>query len=382
MRWTRFLILLATLATGVRQPLIADTLVTLEGVPDYDWHGGCFGTASGNLMGYWDRHGFPDFYKWPYDGGQAPLTSVGINANIETNYVSQAHLNDYWSFYESTGNDPYVIAGRAEHTPDCIGDFIGLSQRKWTNMNNECDGNIDAYSFVYWNSNGDRRVNFTPSELAGTPARDIPSGLREWTRWKGYDADVYSQLMDFNPTVSAGYGFTFEDLKAEIHAGYPVLLYLQPFDQVSRSLANPTNMSRANPPIHGMLAYGYAIESGKKQVIYRTSWASGDYQRSEWGSQNWEAFLPVRGVMGYHPKPKITKVTSANGNVTISWDGPASQLYDQVAETTTPLHRYQLERTPSLDQPFVAVTSLSTNRSATVAECCGTAFFRVRLVTP
>jgi len=48
---------------------------------------------------------------------------------------------------------------------------------------------------------GNRRTNFTPTATAGTPARDIQSGLREWTRWRGYDADVFTQLTDFNPNV-------------------------------------------------------------------------------------------------------------------------------------------------------------------------------------
>jgi hypothetical protein len=359
----------------------AEIDVYLLEVPDYLWYGGCFGTGAGNLMGYWDRHGFSNFYP----NVLAPLNSAGANEAIRTNYVSAAHINDYWLLYESTGIDPYVAAGRPEHTPDCIGDFIGLSQRKWTNMNSECDGNIDAYSFVYWDSNGNRRVNFTPPAAAGTPVRDIQSGLREWTRWRGYDADVFTQLTDFNPKVPAGHGFTFNEMRAEIDAGYPVLLYLQPFNQTSRSLSNPTNMPRANPEIHGMMAYGYYIaDSGEKYVHYRTSWGDSggnNFIVSEWNGLTWQANLPVRGVIGYRPKPKITKVTRANGNVTVSWDGPASLLYDNISGVTTMVHRYVLERTPSLDQPFEPVTSPSADHFATVPECCGTAFFRVRLVT-
>ena len=44
------------------------TNVYLTGVPDYDWFYGCMGTASGNLMGFWDRHGFPDFYTGKVNG--------------------------------------------------------------------------------------------------------------------------------------------------------------------------------------------------------------------------------------------------------------------------------------------------------------------------
>src|SRR5262249_47954131 len=124
------------------------------------WYYGCMGTASGNLMGYWDRHGFPDFYTGPANGGLAPLTTSGANAGIVSMWASMAgvdgrpadkpgHVDDYYISYESTAPDPYITAGRAEHAPDCIGDFMGLNQRKWTNMNSECSGNIDAFSFVF-----------------------------------------------------------------------------------------------------------------------------------------------------------------------------------------------------------------------------------------
>jgi hypothetical protein len=379
MRLTGFFAVLISFLAALVERANAEIDVYLVEVPDYLWYGGCFGTGTGNLMGYWDRHGFSNFFP----NILAPLNTTTATEFVRTNYVSAAHLNDYWSIYEGTALDRYVLSNWVEHTPDCIGDFIGLSQRKWTNMNNECDGNIDAYSFVYWDTNGDRRVNFVPSADAGTPARDIQSGLREWTKWKGYDADVFTQLTDFNSTVPNGHGFTFENLKAEIDAGYPVLLYLQPFTQLYRSLQN---MPRANPAIHGMMAYGYYIDdSGNKFVHYRTSWGDAggnDYIVSQWNGATWQAQLPVRGVIGYHPKPRITNVTRNNGNITVSWDGPASLLYDHIAGTTKPVHRYVLERTSSLDQPFIGITDPSPDHTATVPECCGTAFFRVKLAGP
>ena len=387
------------------------TNIYLLEVPDYTWYGGCFGTASANLMGYWDRHGLPDFYTGPTAGGVAPLDSCGVNFGIRSIATTRAgldgrsttnfgHIDDYWASYspqpdcysasfsyESTAPDPYLVAGRPEHTPDCIGDFIGLSQRKWTNMNNECDGNIDAYSFVYWDLTGNRRTNFVPTSAAGTPARDIQSGLREWTRWRGYDADVFTQLTDFNPNTPSGHGFTFNHMKAEIDAGYPVLLFLQPFNEFSRSMTTrQPPMSRANPDIHGMLAYGYYIEGNNKYVHYRTSWgdSSGlDTKVALWSSGPWEAGLPVRGVILYHPKPKITTFTRTNNDVIFHWEGPQADLYDEQTGTSKVVHRYVVERSFSMTQPFVPVTSPTTDHFATVTNCCGTTvFFRVRLLTP
>ncbi|HKX63503.1 MAG TPA: hypothetical protein VJS65_16725, partial [Verrucomicrobiae bacterium] len=59
---------------GPMQPLLpAQTMVYLTDVPDYNWYAGCFGTASGNLAGFWDRHGYSNIYTGAVNGGEAPL---------------------------------------------------------------------------------------------------------------------------------------------------------------------------------------------------------------------------------------------------------------------------------------------------------------------
>jgi len=50
----------------------------LVDVPDYDWYGGCFGTASCNLMGTGIVTGFPISTPVP-PAGLAPLDSYGPN---------------------------------------------------------------------------------------------------------------------------------------------------------------------------------------------------------------------------------------------------------------------------------------------------------------
>ena len=385
-------------------PARADSDVYLLGVPDYTWYAGCFGTGCGNLMGYWDRNGLPDLYTGPTAGGVAPLDSFGANVGIRSMWASKAgfdgrpadkfgHIDDYWAYYgndysyESTADDPYVLKGRPEHAPDCVGDFIGLSQKKWTNLSGECDGNIDAFSFVYWDSTGNRRTNYTPGTAAGSPARDIQSGLREWMRYIGYEADVFTQLVEFNPATPPGKGFTFEDLKAEINAGYPVLIFLQNYNQTYRSLAG---MSRANPEIHGMLAIGYQEfpEFGIKSVRVRTSWGPGNQDIYPWDTSPWVAFsdpvLNVRGVICFHPHPKVRTFARAGGEMTMTWDAPASQLFDATTSATTTVHRYQVERsTAMLPGTWSAVGSPTTSRSTSFTEAGGgPAFFRVRLLHP
>lgn len=367
----------------------AATNIYVLDTPDYAWYYGCMGTASGNLMGYWDRHGFPDFYTGTVNGGVAPLTTSGANSSITALWASKAgldgrpagspgHVDDYYRAFESTGPDPYLEAGRPAHSPDCIADFIGMDQFKWQQLGDECRGNIDGFCFVSWDLDGERRTNYRPNPAANDPDLDVQTGLRAWARWRGSDADVFTQLVDFNPTVGAGKGFTFADLKAEIDAGYPVLLFLQRYDQFSRTLGGLTNV---NPAIHSMLAYGYYINSGRNYVRYRTSWASGSNRIKEWTSQYWEAELPVRGVIGFHPLPTIRSYAVEQGNFSLTWDGPASDVYDATLGISTRAHGYVVELSASLApadfQPISPV--LLTNRY-TVTNCPSPAYLRLKLV--
>jgi hypothetical protein len=371
--------------------------VYLTDVPDYAWHFGCFGTATGNLMGYWDRHGLPDFYTGPTADGVAPLNSFGSNRGIRSLWASESgfdgrpadrpgHIDDYWRAYESVAEDPYHAAGREEHPPDCTGDFIGLSQKKWADLGGECAGNIDGYAFNFFESTGERRVNHTPATAAGMPIPDIQSGLRAWTEFRGAAAETFSQLSDVNPEVAQGKGFSFADLKAEIDAGYPVLLFMQPYDQLSRRLGG---QSGQNPQIHALLAYGYVIDdTGAGYVRYRTSWASGDTQFNVWTSDNWtpngELNLPLRGVIGYHPLPRLVEVTRDAGSVRLRWHGPMSVLRDELYESERPVHYYVVERTTSLlDPDWQVVAGPEASLEATLSDCCeGEVFFRVKLLPP
>jgi len=382
--------------------LRADRDVYLLGTPDYSWYAGCFGTATGNLMGYWDRNGFADFYTGPTAGGVAPPNSSGTNVGIRSLWANRAgfdgrpgnqpgHIDDYWRryvsdfdySYQDPGPDPYVTAGRLEHAPDCIGDFIGLSQKKWVNMNGECDGNIDAFSFVYWDTTGNRRVNFTATTPTNTPAPDIQSGLRAWTQFRGFDADVFTQLVAFNPQAPAGRGFTFEDVKQEIEAGYPFLVFLQDYNEFYRPFAG---MPRGNPEIHGMMVYGYQEfpDFGINYVRCRTSWGSGDdWDPYAWTANPWvNGLLSVRGVIGYRPKPKVMRIQHNGAQITISWQGPSSQLRDEFANTTTPVHRYAIEKSTALEgAPWTPVGSITTELSITIpAGGHAMAFYRVKLL--
>jgi hypothetical protein len=358
----------------------AATNIYILDVPDYGWYYACMGTASGNLMGYWDRHGLPDFYTGTVNGGVAPLNTDSDNEAITAMWASQGHLDDYYTAYEDTGPDPYTIAGHPEHEPDCIGDFIGMDQFKWQNLRNECRGNIDGFCFVSWDPSGEKRVNYVPDPAAAEPDVDVQTGLRAWARWRGYDADVFTQLTDFNPNKLPGKGFTFADMQAEIDAGYPVLLFLQSFGQLSRTVGSAENV---NPEIHSMLAYGYYITSGIRFVRYRTSWASGDNSMQRWYVGNWEAGMPLRGVIGFHPIPRIRRCSLAQSDLTLGWDGPASDVYNATLQTTNRVHGYVVEMSATCSPPvFQPVSGVILTNCYTITNCPSPAFMRLKLVRP
>lgn len=388
------------LAQVLCQKAAAQENVYLTDVPDYDWYAGCFGTATGNLMGFWDRHGMSDFYTGPTAGGVAPLNSYETaNRGIYSLWVSKAgrdgrpydklgHEDDYYVAYESVAPDPYVTAGRAEHPADCIGDFIGLNQNKWTGLGGECDGNIDGFSYNFFDATGNRRVNYTPPMSGGKVVTDIQSGIRAWSKYRGYDADVYSQLSELNPETPAGKGFTWDDLRREIKAGYPVLVFLQSPYEKSRYIGS---MKKANPEIHGMLIFGYYDDgAGNRSARIRNSWGSSTWDAFRpWRFETWtpsigNVFLPTRGFITFHPRPKLKTFTRAAGAFNLTWEGPSSEVMDESLGTTTLPHKYVVERATTLNPPnFEIVAGPTTTKQASIpmAAVPG-AYFRLRIVDP
>lgn len=352
--------------------------VYIADLPDYAWHRGCFGTATGNLMGFWDRNGYPDVYTGSANGGVAPTTSWSPNEDIKHLWASEAHDRDYWVDYESTDMDPYVTQNRQAHEPDCIGDFIGLNQNKWKNLNDECAGNIDGYSFVFWDKSGERRWNYQPLSVSGNPIADIPSGLKAFMQYCGYDCSVFSQLADVNPESPTGTGFTFEDVKAEIDAGFPVLLYLQDSSKLNRTVHGVSNV---NPSIHGFLIYGYRETStGNRSIRVRDSWSGGDNRFYPWDDSSLVGGdLPIRGVIGVHPLPRIENIERNGSEVTVHWSGPSATLVED--QVPRPAHTYVVEKSTDLEnfQPVSDPTaSMSVSFNDTLP-AVGSVFYRVSI---
>lgn len=361
-----------------------DTNVILKNFPAYDWEYGCVGTAAGMIMGYFDANGFPDLYTGTINGGVAPASSSGNNIyalwasrkNIDGK-TGYGHVDDYWTSYESEATDPWHARGY-EHEPDCIGDFMGSSQNKWTNMNDECDGNKDAWTFNYFDPSGARRVNYRPGPEAGLPCRDIQSGLRDYAAYCGYAADSFSQLADVWHDTPAGTGFTFEDLRAEIDAGYPVMLYLQ--------TPGYTNSTGFNPGIHAVVAAGYSVNSGTTNVILRWGWSA---LTNQWSTREWTTNcyyttynLYLRGVIGFRPKTRLNTVSNDGTVMHFSWDGATGARFDRLNNRTLATHWHVLECTTSLvEQSYTSLSTVTVGRACTVTnDFSGPCFMRVRHV--
>lgn len=246
----------------IPKPDIAAGTNTISNVPAMTWVFGCSATSAAMMFGHYDNTVFPDMYTGPTNGGIFPMT----NATWGTVYINgewralcplsatrlgldgratRGHVDDYWIEYGSTSPDPF-IGNWTEHTyGDCTGDYMGTNQFELGNS----DGGTTFWSYT----DGRPLYNYIPSS-----GRDGCHGMRLFAESRGYTVDTnFSQYI-------YGYGgntqgFTFEDYKAEIDAGRPVII------QVAG---------------HSMLGFGYN-DSGSTVYLHDT-WDYSDHLMT-WG---------------------------------------------------------------------------------------------------
>ena len=179
--------------------------------------------------------------------GECPLSATHNGVDGRT---TRGHVDDYWVDYGSF-SDPYY-GNWAEHGyAECTADFMGTNQyHNWQNT----DGST---RFVYY-TDGSPTYDYTLCEGWTPPIRDGCHGMRLFVESRGYNV-----LQNYNQYIY-GYegntlGFSFEQFKAEIDAGRPVLI------QVTD---------------HTMLGYGYNT-AGSKVYIHDT-WDHSDHEMT-WG---------------------------------------------------------------------------------------------------
>ncbi len=248
-------------------------------VPAMTWSYGCSPTSATMMFGYYDRSGYSNMYTGPTGGGVFPLTNAAWGSSSEGNgqcpltasqqgldgRSTKGHKDDYYYLSESSV-DPYYGSWTEHIPPDCIGDFMGTNMyQKYTN--------IDGSTRFWYYNNGAPTYDFT---LYDSTSRDGMHGMRLFAESRGYTVTTnYNQYID---AMGLTYGFTYAQYKAEIDAGYPVLI------QVNG---------------HTMLGVGY---SGTNQVILHNTWDYSKHTMTWGGSYSGRQHYGV-GVLHLGPIP-------------------------------------------------------------------------------
>jgi hypothetical protein len=110
--------------------------VVLDSVPSYNWYHGCSPTASANIMGYWDLHGYADLFD-------ASGADVMLTANVGEHIASTAHHDKY----ASNPDNPDL----PEPPDTSLADFMHTSEgglnHGWTYISNIDNGMVDYAAY-------------------------------------------------------------------------------------------------------------------------------------------------------------------------------------------------------------------------------------------
>lgn len=253
-------------------------VVTLSEVPAYDWSYGCSATSAVMIAAYYDRTAYPEMYTGPTNDGLMPMdnsvwghttsstcdgspdfpvgecplsaTHVGIDGRTK-----RGHVDDYWTGYACQGPDPYEANGWSEHEPaDSAGDF--MKTNKWFSSQGF---NVDGSTTFYFDTTG---AQLPTSVLMSDPAGayDGGVGIELFYESRGYTVTTaYNQYIRGKGS-DPNLGFTYDDYRAEIDAGRPVMIHLAG---------------------HTMVGVGYDDASGEDMLIHDT-WDYSTYTVT-WG---------------------------------------------------------------------------------------------------
>ncbi|HOU08293.1 MAG TPA: fibronectin type III domain-containing protein [Caldisericia bacterium] len=286
---------------------------TLTGVPGFDWCYGCSATSAAMMMGYYDNNGFPDMYKGPTNNGVCPMNNQSwgygkcpLSATMQSldQRKNRGHVDDFWVDTYSSEPDPYITNGWVMHAlGDCTGDYMGTNQSKY--------GNIDGGTMFWEDDVGDKLSDFDDYEPT---YRDGCHGMKLFVQSRGYTVlENFTQRIKGKGT-DPNKGFTFDDFKAEIDAGRPVMI------QVTS---------------HSMLGYGYDTSDGTNKIYIRDTW---DYAAH---TMTWGGSYSSMGLQHY--AVTVLKLKSATPptvqTVQASRVGPSSaqlngKLTDMGSETS------------------------------------------------
>ena len=238
----------------------------LSGVPEYVWWYGCSPTSGGMMLGYWDAQpGFGNLYDgdasvWSGDGSTGTRSMVASTAHITAGAENGYTYGD-WGNCLSYPNH--------EDNPDCIADFMHTT-----------DGGSSSYG--------------------------IMTGIEAYVEWDNPATAVNESYPATATNLDVPlYGGTFgyDDFKAEIDAGHPVLLNMLTLskEQVAPGVWVP------QPYGHTIVGYGYQddmfqvkvpdpslgpIDMTVGGIAVMDTWTNGT-AGSEWIDWDWNVFSSV-----------------------------------------------------------------------------------------
>ena len=276
-----------TISTAIKPEITAGLNVLT--VPAFTWSFGCSATSAAMIAGYYDRTTYPDMYTGPTDGGVMPLDnsswpdwvdSAGdIRHQCPLSATHQGldgrtiagHVDDYWIEYGAQGPDPYEGNWTEHVAGDAVGDF--MKTNKWFSS----EGYNTDGSTVFYNYPDGTPLTAADMENYGIQQYDGGYGLKLFYESRGYTVDemynqyIYGYLGNIN-------GFTYDQYKAEIDAGRPVLFHVEG---------------------HSMVGVGYDDSTSNLMYIHDT-W---DYNTHtmEWGGSY--AGMPQYAVTIIHLTP-------------------------------------------------------------------------------
>ena len=338
---------------------IAGVTNTLSNVPAFDWSYGCATTAAAMLFGYYDCIGYSNMYTGTTNSGVCPLDNsvwghtnwpsvtcgecpLSATHNGIDGRAIRGHVDDYWVDYCQTGPDPYVSNGWAEHTSDCIGDYMGTSQAKYNN--------IDGSTTFYFDPDGDPLYDYTGDEPT---YRDGCHGMRLFSQSRGYTVITnFTQLIKGQGS-DASKGFTFADFQAEIDAGRPVLILVTG---------------------HVMLGYGY--DTPTNTIYVHNTWDYYSHTMTWGGTYSGMQHLGVTVIRLNPPSltapSNLTATSISSSQINLTWQDNSSD------ETGFEIER----KTGSGSYSQIATVGVNiTSYSDTFLSCGTTYYYRVRAYT-
>jgi len=293
----------------VPEPHIYNATNTISNVPAMTWVFGCAATSAAMMFGHYDNSGYSNMYAGPTNGGVFPMTNATWGTVLisgETRALCplsatrqgldgrtiRGHVDDYWIAYGNAGPDPF-IGNWAEHAHgECTGDYMGTNQSLFSNS--------DGGTRFFYYTNGAPLYDYTGAEPA---LRDGCHGLRLFVESRGYTVDVnFSQYIEGWPGTTQG--FTFDDFKAEIDAGRPVLIHVVG---------------------HTMLGYGYD-DIGSTIYIHDT-WDYNDHSMTWGGSYSGmdHVGVSVLSLVSLPAAPSgLSATTVSSSQINLSWTDNSS----------------------------------------------------------